>query len=208
MHKTVDNYLAAKNILMNAGFDEEIRWQNELSFSGISETDLLRESAWVILSSGMRETVIRMKFPSFSEAFFDWSNAKLIITQSNKCERRAKKIFNHHGKIKAILKFAEVLNRMGCYDFKATLRNEGVSFIRTLPYMGPATSYHFAKNIGLNEVKPDRHLSRVAQCAGYENPRLLCEDISRATGDKISVVDLVIWRFATVTPNYIEYFTK
>lgn len=208
MYKIVDSYLTAKNFLINVGFDEEIKWQNDLSFSRIEETDLLRESAWVILSSGMRETVIRMKFPSISKAFFDWSSAKLIITQPNRCEMRAIKIFNHSGKIKAILKFAEVLNGMGYYDFKAKLKNEGVSFIQTLPYMGPATSYHFAKNIGLNEVKPDRHLSRVAQSAGYENPRLLCEDISRATGDKISVVDLVIWRFATVTPNYIEYFTK
>lgn len=208
MYKTVENYLSAKNYLMNAGFDKEIRWQNDLSFSRIEETDLLREGAWVILSSGMRETIIRMKFPSISKAFIDWSSAKSIISHAKRCEKRAIKLFNHPGKIKAILKFTEILNGMGYLDFKETLKNEGVSFIQTLPYMGPATSYHFAKNIGLNEVKPDRHLSRVAQSMGYENPRLLCEDISRATGDKISVVDLVIWRFATITPNYIDHFIR
>jgi hypothetical protein len=32
----------------------------------------------------------------------------------------------------------------------------------------------------------------------------LCADIARVTGEKVSVVDLVLWRFATLDSNYLE----
>ncbi len=46
----------------------------------------------------------------------------------------------------------------------------------------------------------------IAATAGYDTPKLLCEDISSSVGDRISVIDLVIWRFATLNSNYLEYF--
>ena len=85
-------------------------------------------------------------------------------------------------------------------------QSEGVEFIQTLPFMGPATSYHLAKNIGLDVVKPDRHLLRMAAAVGYDSPSLLCEDIAASVGDRVSVVDVVLWRFATLNSNYTDYF--
>jgi hypothetical protein len=34
----------------------------------------------------------------------------------------------------------------------------------------------------------------------------MCADIADAIGEKLSVVDLVMWRYATLQKNYLELF--
>jgi hypothetical protein len=205
--KIVERYLKAKEAVLKGGFAAEIDWQDKIRFPDITEADFLREAAWVVLSSGMREAVIRQKFPAISAAFYYWRSANQIVRNSEKCRGRALTIFGHRQKIDAINKIAEQISVQGFEIFKNRIQNKGIEFIQTLPFMGPATSYHLAKNIGLDVVKPDRHLVRVAAAAGYDNPRLLCEEISKLVGDRLSVIDLVIWRFATLNSNYLEYFS-
>ncbi len=206
LNKIVEAYLKAKESIIGEGFAAEIDWQAEIRFSQITESDFLREAAWVVLSSGMRETVIRLKFNAISKAFYYWRNANDIIDNSEKCRNQALKIFHNQKKIDAIISIAEQISVQGFGIFKTNIQTGGVKFIQSLPFMGPATSYHFAKNIGLDVVKPDRHLLRVAATAGFESPKLLCEEISKSVGDRVCVIDLVIWRFATLNANYTEYF--
>jgi len=204
--KIVDLYLKAKEAIIKEGFAEEVDWQNDIQFSQINESYFLKEAAWVVLSSGMKESVIRKKFPSVSTAFYYWRSSKRIVKNRKKCRMRALMVFRHEQKINAIINIAKKISTYGFDSLKICIRNEGIKFIQTMPYMGPATSYHLAKNIGLDVVKPDRHLLRIAAVTGYADPQHLCEDISISVGDRISVVDLVIWRYATLNPNYIEYF--
>ncbi len=204
--RIVERYMTAKETVTEKGFASEIDWQDEIQFSQVTESDMLREAAWVVLSSGMRETVIREKFPYISAAFHSWQSAKCITASSEQCRSRALAVFCHKRKINAIITIAKRICEQGFEEFKKCIHEEGIEFIQTLPYMGPATSYHLAKNIGLDVVKPDRHLLRVAAAAGYDNPALLCEDIAALVGDRVSVVDLVIWRFATLNPDYAKHF--
>jgi hypothetical protein len=154
----------------------------------------------------MRESVIRKKFPTISRAFYQWRNSDTIIRNCEKCKIRALLVFRHEQKIDAIINIAKRISICGFRSVKNRIQNEGIKFIQTMPYMGPATSYHLAKNIGLDVIKPDRHLLRITTATGYDNPHHLCEDISLSVGDRISVVDLVMWRFATLNPNYIKFF--
>lgn len=204
--KLADLYLRAKEAIIKEGFAEEIDWQNDIQFSRINESYFLKEAAWVILSSGMKELIIRKKFPEISAAFYHWRGSTQIVKNKEKCKMRALMVFRHEQKINAIINIAEKISKNGFNSLKICIQNEGIRFIKTMPYMGPATSYHLAKNIGLDVAKPDRHLWRIATITGYNNPQNLCEDISTYVGDRISVVDLVMWRFATLNPNYIEYF--
>jgi len=204
----VEVYLQAKEYVVKKGFGEEIDWQESIRFSQIEELDFLRESAWVVLSSGMSEAVIRRKFPSISEAFHFWRSAAYITENADNCRKKALGIFGHRGKIEAIISIAQRIFTQGFNIFKGYIKRDGVRFIRSLPFMGPATSYHLAKNIGLDVVKPDRHLLRVAFVTGFDSPETLCERIAEAVGDRISVIDLVIWRFATLNRNYVEFFAQ
>lgn len=206
--KLAETYLLLKDAVIDQGFEWEIEWQRGIQFSAITETDFLREAAWVVLSCGMRESVIRRKFKPVSEAFFLWQSARVIVENARVCKLKALNCFAHRKKLEAIVSIAERVFQMGFESFKTTLMAQGVPFIRSFPFMGPATSYHLAKNIGLDEVKPDRHLTRAAAAAGYNNPRELCEDISRIIGDRVSVVDVVIWRFATIHANYVDWFRQ
>ncbi|MCL4328727.1 MAG: hypothetical protein M1410_04010 [Candidatus Thermoplasmatota archaeon] len=78
--------------------------------------------------------------------------------------------------------------------------------LREFPYIGPVTYYHLAKNIGIPVAKPDRHLSRLASRSGFRDVQEFCEFLSRKTGDRIQVIDIVLWRYATITKDYIEKF--
>lgn len=205
--KLAEAYLGAKERLVTSGFAPEIDWQDNLCLSRISETDFLREAAWVVLSSGMRESIIRGRFWAISDAFRQWRRATEILEHRFDCECHALEVFGHKRKISAILSIVEEVARNGFVRIKEQIQREGVSFLRTLDFIGPVTCYHLAKNIGLDVVKPDRHLVRVAQATGYLDPADLCHAIAEWTGDKVSVVDLVIWRFATIEPRYRAWFS-
>jgi endonuclease III len=117
-------------------------------------------------------------------------------------------IFGNERKIDSIIKIAEIVYQKGFDEVRNSIEFDGVKFIQLLPYMGPATSYHLAKNLGLSVVKPDRHLLRVARRTGYRSPEDLCQAIAKIVGDKVSVIDLVIWRYATLERDYLQHFCQ
>jgi hypothetical protein len=82
------------------------------------------------------------------------------------------------------------------------IKEGGVNYLQQFPYLGPITSLHLAKNIGLPVAKPDRHLRRIADKLGYSCVQKLCEDIARATDEPVPVVDLVLWRYSTLRQQY------
>lgn len=200
-------YLTAKNHVIRRGFGPEIQWQNTRCLSLLEESEFLQEAAWVILCSGMREAVIRRLFDRMSSAFLNWKSAAVISRNRRVCESRAISIFNHPRKIAAI---GSVCERVACGGYGTVhhaIQMEGVSYLRSFDFIGPVTSFHLAKNIGLDVAKPDRHLTRIAKAAGLESPNDLCRLISEATRDRVSVVDLVLWRYATMNPEYELVFS-
>ena len=206
MNHLVNRYVDAKDVIIGEGFDSELDWQEGLDFINCKESDLLKEAAWVILSSGMRETIIRMKFPNISIAFLGFNNAVDIVDNSGKCRVEAMKSFGHSGKIDAIINVATRIAVDGFDKIKSSISRDGVEYLQSFDFIGPTTSYHLAKNLGLNVSKPDRHLCRVAEVCGFDSVAALCEKISNITGDSVAVVDLVIWRFATIRSDYLLWF--
>ncbi|MEK6154593.1 hypothetical protein WIW50_15085 [Flavobacteriaceae bacterium 3-367] len=200
-------YLDAKAFIKNNGFAEEIEWQDNLHIDNIEESTYLREAAWVILSSGMRESVIRKVFPLISASFYNWESSFIIISNQDFCFSSAMKDFANPKKLKAILRIAEIVHTEGFESVLQSIRQEKLAYITRLPFMGPATGYHFAKNIGLDVTKPDRHLIRIASNLGYNCPHKLCLDISEVTDEKLSVIDLVLWRYAVTDKNYLNFFS-
>jgi hypothetical protein len=204
----VDAYRWAKEYVIAQGYSAEIRWQCEASFEAITESQFLSEAAWVILSCGMRETVISRKFPLLSTAFLEWDSSGAILRRKRNCRDAALRIFAHEQKIDAILRIIEVVRNEGLEEMKKGIRSSGVAYLQRFPFLGPATSYHLAKNLGIDVVKPDRHLLRITAIAGFDSPERFCRYISDAVGDKSSVVDVVLWRFATLHQCYLQLFRR
>jgi hypothetical protein len=191
-------YCDAKQVVIDAGYAWEIDQQYAVALSGLTERAFLAESAWVILCSGMREAVIRKHFDRISTAFLEWSSAKEITANANRCRRAALQHFAHLGKINAILEVSARVYRDGFAAFHKCLAEEGVQYLRSLPYLGPATALHLAKNIGIGVAKPDRHLLRIARRLKYGSVAMLCGEIADIVQEPIAVVDIVLWRYSTL----------
>ena len=68
-----------------------------------------------------------------------------------------------------------------------------LAFCRDLPFIGPVTQYHLAKNLGVDTAKPDLHLARLAERDGLD-PHVLCARIAAKTGYRVATVDTILWR--------------
>lgn len=202
----VDAYYRAKEIVLSAGYSKEIAWQESRSFDKVTEQEFLREYAWVVLSTGMHERVIRQRYGAISKCFYYWQSAKTIIQQENNCRRFALKCFNNQRKIDSIIQTVHMIELLGFNSLKESVRQNPLAMLQSLPFIGPTTCYHLAKNIGLPFAKPDRHLVRLANSVGYSDVQQFCRDISECVNDSIPVVDIVLWRFATVTNSYLNLF--
>ena len=201
-------YLDVKKIVIDAGLEQELEWQARVEIANVCESDFLSEAAWVILSAGMRESVIRSIYPMIFNAFGGFQSASQVVNNREKCFAGAFSVFRNRRKIQAILDLSERVADEGFEAVKLGIRSVGVEYLYRLPFMGPATAAHLAKNIGLSVCKPDRHLVRIARCLGYSSASLLCEEIANTCGDKASVVDLVLWRFATLHKKYLKFIQE
>ena len=206
MHDITTAYQKAKGTVIRAGFRDEILWQESVNFYDVTESDFLREHAWVTLSAGMRERVIRHLFQAISSSFYDFESAEIIVENESRCRYLALKHFNNPRKVDAVILMAHKISSKGFNNFKESLYLNPLEMLQSLPYIGPTTCYHLAKNIGLQVAKPDRHLTRLANHAGYNDVQMFCKDISLQTGDSVPVVDIVLWRFASITESYLGVF--
>lgn len=200
-------YLLAKRQVIASGFEEEIAWQETISLHTVTPTTFVREAAWVVLCAGMREVVVRGRFEVLGSAFESW-NPHRIGANSGCCRRRALQVFNHVSKIDAIVEIACEVARNG---LEPTLQGVGVHgpvFLTRFPYIGNITCFHLAKNLGVATAKPDRHLERMADALGFGGAQEFCETIAEVLSEPVQVVDLVMWRFATIERAYIPWLTS
>lgn len=188
-------YLDAKGWMVSSQYAGEVAWTESLSRNFLTEEEFLKETAWVIFCSGFRESVVRKKFGFISLAFFDWLSADAIADDGLNCVRMALPYFKNEKKLKAIVQTAEILAEVGFGKFKKELMRDPLGMLQALPYIGPITSLHLAKNLGFQFAKPDRHLQRLADTLGFSGCDEMCEGFSSITGDSVAVVDTVLWRY-------------
>lgn len=188
--------------MVDAGFGHEIDWQDTREFRCLGESDFLREAAWVVLSSGMADSVVRRVFPRVSDAFLNWRSATDISAQCECCIDRARTAFRNDRKLRAVANIADAIAAYGFETFKAELEAGGPTVLQSLDFIGPVTCFHLAKNIGMDVVKPDRHLLRAAEAARVDDPTELCSAIAVLTGDRLATIDLVFWRYGTLQRTF------
>lgn len=193
--EAVEFYKVAKQLVSSTGFEGEIRWQALRNLSEFTESDLLREAAWVVLCSGFREAFVRTCFSFISICFCEWESAALICENADLCRATALSGFGNVRKIGAIVDAARYVHETGFDVYRTAILHDPIPALRCLPYIGEVTAFHLAKNLGANLAKPDRHLSRLAAAQGFYNAQDLCSAIAQATGDPRNVVDLILWRY-------------
>lgn len=206
VHLYAKAYYIAKRAVLDEGYADEVDWQYSTSLDTLDEPTFLREAAWVILCSGMREKVVSDKFQAISSAFLHWTSARDIVENAASCERDALLHFGSIRKIGAITQVADMVCQLGLAEIVRNLRSCGVPYLERFPFIGPVTAFHLAKNIGLPCAKPDRHLASIADRLGYTDAHALCSEIAGVTDEPVPVVDIVLWRFATIHRAYLDRF--
>ena len=176
---TKEQYTELKQKIISAGYSEEIDWATSLR-PCCSKVIFSMETVWVIISAGMKNQIARI--------------IERRIYDAIASDRPINSAFKHEGKVKAIeYIFA---NKTQLFDDFQNAQDK-LEFLKSLPWVGDITKYHLAKNLGIDVVKPDRHLVRIANKEG-KTPYELCKEISDLIGDSLAVVDTVIWRAANL----------
>ena len=194
-------YLLAKQRVIDSGFEREIAWQEEVSIDDVTPTGFVREAAWVVLCSGMRESVVRARFDRIAVSFGLWDPEHIALNGEH-CRCLARAVFNNASKIDAIARIAVEVAEGGVDDIIRGMSNAGPAYLRRFPYIGRVTCFHLAKNLGYPVAKPDRHLERMAAALGFSGASSLCRVIAAALDEPVPVVDVVMWRFATIDQKY------
>lgn len=165
--------------LIESGYSDEIIWQRELKECDNS-IDFFMEACFVILNSGMKAQIAVKIWEKIKYA---WS-INLDISE----------VFGHEGKVAAIKYIKKNCVRLFGEYIEST---DKIAYLETLPFIGKITKFHLAKNLGHNCIKPDRHLVRIAQMYNT-TPDELCENLSKETGEKKCVIDIILWRSANL----------
>lgn len=173
-------YMDIKQCLIEDGYADEIDWQTNIE--PVTDATVFRnEAIWVILNSGMREQIARIIHERIWHAYRNGDNIS--------------DVFGHKGKVSAIKHILK--NYYSIFDGYIN-SDDKIEYLQEIPYIGTITKYHLAKNLGHDCVKPDRHLVRIAKNYGFSDCNALCSYLSSETGDKVSVIDIVLWRAANL----------
>jgi hypothetical protein len=195
-------YLLAKRFVVSAGYEDELAWQESACLDGLESARFMREATWVILNSGMSERVVRQKYPFVLAAFERFESTTDIAADPRRYIEAAAQHFGHWAKLRAITEVCRRVADLSSARLRDMLSDDPITFLMELPYIGPVTAFHLAKNLGLDVAKPDRHLVRLAADTGYDSAEQLCSAIAAVTGDRVAVVDLVLWRFTSIQKSH------
>lgn len=169
------NYLKIKQQVIDAGYANEIEWSENLQPCN-NAADFMIEYIYVICNSGMKQQIARQIFD------------KVMVTLRSSTS--VSEVFKHEGKVKAI-QYAWIHQTRLFKEYQEA--HNKLIYLETLPWVGPITKWHLAKNLGLDVAKPDRHLQRLADRKGL-SAQEFCKRLATVTGDRIATVDYVIWR--------------
>jgi hypothetical protein len=177
----LDFYYMAYDAVICSGYANEIDYIDSLK--PIEEQDthtFFLEYVWVVLNAGMKEQVARNIYNRYCENF------DIIFIRHPTKKKAIKHMFDNY-----IPTFEGLLNA-----------DDKINHLETLPWIGPITKYHLARNIGIDTVKPDRHLVRLAKMFGFDTPMKMCEHIQKDNGTKLGTIDVVLWRYCNLYPDY------
>ena len=158
-----------------AGYAWAIHWSENIRPPATARA-FAREAIYVICNSGMSNIVAIGIYEKCIEEL--------------DAGRSCKTVFGHPGKSSAI----DQIWKDRVMLFRQYMQTDDlIAFCETLPWIGPITKFHLAKNLGSDVAKPDVHMLRLAERSST-TAQELCERLSRETGYRAATIDLILWR--------------
>lgn len=159
-----------------------------------TKDEFLAEYAWVVFASGFKVKILEMKWQEIKKEFLNFKVNDIVKNIEKNSSYFHKKVMpiNNKKKIEAIIKTAMIVEKEGHKKFL------DIEKMTELPFISNITKFHLARNLGLDVVKPDIWMIRLAERIGFpstaDGVKNMAEDFHSATGVKIGKIDLVLWR--------------
>jgi hypothetical protein len=160
---------------------QEIEARRNSSFDTCTPEIFFQEYIYAMMNLGMREQTMRPIYDKFMLSL----NTEDITTRFKNKQRIAAQ--------KGIDNFMRWFGELKC-------SKDPVAYLETLPLIGKTTKWHLAQNLGIDCVKPDIHLIRLAQKFGFSSPLKMCECIRDDIGnaEDLKTIDLILWRYCNL----------
>ena len=172
---TLKRFRKIERALRLAGYGETIDWSERIRPPEHAE-EFAARAIYVVCNSGMRVTVAR---PIFERCM-----------QSLATGNSATTVFGHPGKGPAIDSIWQQRHKLFEGYGRAIAK---LQYLEGLPWIGPVTKHHLAKNLGADTAKPDVHLERLAR-HDRTSTQSLCRRLAKLTGYRVATIDTILWR--------------
>ena len=172
---TLHQFRQLEAVLIANGHKPTIDWSEEIQ-PCVDAKAFALEAIYVICNSGMKFQVANAIY---------WKCVRALRRR-----QLATTVFGHPGKAPAIDFIWQ--NRRVLWAAYEIATNK-LAFCATLPWIGPVTQFHLAKNLGVDVAKPDVHLERLADAEGISVAKL-CARLARQTGYRVTTIDTILWR--------------
>jgi hypothetical protein len=195
---TAEGYFRAALAFAERHYGAELRAAASVRLADVTPEHFFREYAWVVHATGFSARAVGRMMPRLLEAYGPWD--ELARRGEEEALAAVLPVCNNPRKALAVRRTAGLM--LGGAEGRgwAAFRDAELSSpeaLQRLPWIGPVTRYHLARNVGLLEcVKPDLHLARMAEHWGYPGCLEMCEDL-RPEGMPLGIVDLVLWYAAS-----------
>jgi len=207
---SIDKLFIKAEAFVRENYPEDLEWsKHQVSVEPLEEIDkaiFLREYAYVVYCSGFKQSTVEKHWPDLYKTYHEF-NPALISQSKEQTRERALKYIGNKRKVESVLNTAEQLKDMtwgNWINYKQQIKDSvpGFDILEELPFIGPKTKFHLARNMGFNVAKPDRHLERIA--AAYKMTtasmcKYLSEKSEELTGIHYDVhtIDSIFWRAAS-----------
>lgn len=174
---TLERFRQIEAVLASGSFEQIVAWSESIPPPKNCRV-FAREAIYVICNSGMSVTVANPIY---------WRCVRALNRGKS-----AGSVFGHTGKVKAI-DWIWSHRRQKFTEWRRLADDEErVRFCGELPWIGRVTKYHLAKNLGVDVVKPDVHLERLAYAEGLTALQL-CQRLASETGYRVATIDTILW---------------
>lgn len=170
----------------------------------IDEERFTKEYVWACYVSGWSARVVTSLFDKLLAAhkIVDSSGNFVPASPSSVCDdiEEVLNVFANERKATAVMTVRSMISIGSWKQFSETYLKKPVDpeVLSDLPFMGPAMSCHLARNLGnLDLIKPDIHLTRLAEFYNEDSPLEMCTKIAKKRNMQLGQVDLILWMAAT-----------
>jgi len=163
-----------------------------VSLADLTPEKFWNEYIWCVYTSGFNARVISRKFLGLLEAYGEWND---FDRNDEEVWSDVSGLIANENKFAAVWRTRTLIEDLGI-DIFFLRYLQRIDDLVKLPFIGKITKYHLARNLGFDCVKPDLHLVRLAERFGFGDPEAMCAYLSGLSGERIGVVDFVLWSFA------------